>query len=317
MAEQPTPPGVSRLIGSVYEIGPDGVWISQRVPLTISYDRTWLPTGAEEKDLVLAEWDNSAGTWEELQTTVDNVTSTLSATIGHFGVYGVLAHTRPASFTTSGLTVDPVEVDWGGPVKISVTIQNNGDLTGVQKVTLLINGAAEASQDVSVNGGDNETATFSVVKKFAGSYSVDVSGMTSSFRVRQPPPAALPTFKTEGLSISPLIVPPGHSVTVSFMVTNTGQSADTYRANLTINNALLETKDVFLEAGAHETVVFAVVKTNPGVYGLEAGSLFGSFEVTPPAAPGPRMNWWLVGGGIAVMVALAVFLSITVKRQAV
>ena len=100
-------------------------------------------------------------------------------------------------FTLSNLTITPTEVNVGETVTISVWVTNTGDVDGNYNVTLKINGAAEATKDVTVAAGSSEQVSFSTSKGAAGSYSVDVGGFTGSFEVVQkmtappgPPPAS-------------------------------------------------------------------------------------------------------------------------------
>jgi hypothetical protein len=47
--------------------------------------------------LVLAYWDEAAGRWKELETTVDTANMTLSASTTHLSTWAVLVKPTPAS----------------------------------------------------------------------------------------------------------------------------------------------------------------------------------------------------------------------------
>lgn len=98
-------------------------------------------------------------------------------------------------FEVSDLTITPSEVSVGKTVAIIVRITNTGDLAGTYEVTLTINDATVETKQVKVAGGASETATFTVAEDEAGTYSVDVDGLTGSFTVREvavPPPVVPP-----------------------------------------------------------------------------------------------------------------------------
>ena len=319
--DPPPPPSDSRLIGLVYEFGPEGASFTPSVYLTLSYDPTSLPAGLGEKNLVLATWDATAGKWVELKTTVDNMSHTLMVSIGHLSVYGIIAHGRPSSFTVTNLSIVPGEVDPGKPVSVTVKIENSGDLTGSCQVTLRIDGATEATKEILISGGGMETAMFSASRTAAGAHSVEVNGITGSFTVRQAVIPKTASFETGNLNVTPASVGPGESVAVSFVVTNTGQAAGSYRATLKIDNLVAktratETKDFVLEAGARQTVRFDVVKTGPGVYVIDAGGLSGTFEVKKAEAiPERTINWYLIAGIIFAISAVATYVGFRLSRR--
>jgi hypothetical protein len=97
-----------------------------------------------------------------------------------------------AAFTSSKLSVSPSEVYIGETVTISVLIINTGDGAGSYTVTLKLNGVLEATKDVILKAGASGEVTFSTVKDVAGSYSVEVDGLSGSFTVKEKPAPPLP-----------------------------------------------------------------------------------------------------------------------------
>ena len=304
-ADPPAAPQESQIIGLVYDCAPEGATFTPAISLTFNYDASKLPDGLQEKNLILATWDGSAKKWVELKGTVDTTAHTITVSIEHFSAYAIIAHTRPASFTISDISVVPGEVEVGAPVTISVTVSNSGDLAGSCQVNLRINAATDATRDVSISGGGTETATFSAVRSAAGTYAVDVNGRTASFTVRQPPVPVGPTFRTGNLSITPAHVSPGANVSVSFLVSNTGQASGTYHATLKIDGVAVETMDLALAPGASQTAKFDVVKTDPGAYSVDVGGLSAAFVVTPlQRVPERVINWWLIAGIVAAFTTI-------------
>jgi hypothetical protein len=98
-----------------------------------------------------------------------------------------------AVFTASSLIISPSEVSVGEAVTISVSIINTGDAAGSYTVTLKINGVVEATKEVTLSAGTSQEVTFTAVKDVAGTYTVDVDGLSGSFTVKEKPAPSPPT----------------------------------------------------------------------------------------------------------------------------
>jgi hypothetical protein len=94
-------------------------------------------------------------------------------------------------------------------------------------------------------------------------------------------------FTLSALSISPMEVGKGESVTISLDVANTGDLAGTYDVNLIINNTVVETKQVELDGHSSQLVTFTVSKDNVGLYKIQIGTLSGQFIVKVVSEPAP------------------------------
>jgi hypothetical protein len=95
----------------------------------------------------------------------------------------------PASFQVSNLTIMPPEAETGEAVDISVTVFNMGGSSGSYSLVLKINDANVEETSVTVAAKGGQRFSFSVTEDEAGSYNVDVNGLTGSFTVVAPPPA--------------------------------------------------------------------------------------------------------------------------------
>ena len=214
----PDPPEDAHIIGLAYDLGPDGATFDPEITLGYTYDPDDLPEGVNEEDLVLAYYNEDIGEWVELDTTVDPVTNTIIAEVDHFTVFTIIAPAAapapvasppvlaPAAFTSSSLSISPLEVDVGETVTIGIMVSNTGEEEGSYTITLKINGVAEETKEITLAGGASETVTFTTARDKAGIYSVDVDGLTDSFTVKEeeeaapataPPPTAPPEAKPE------------------------------------------------------------------------------------------------------------------------
>ena len=236
---------------------------------------------------------------------------------------GNLAVSDEYTFTTLGtlpaaqvseLKITPGEVDIGVDVTISVLVLNISHATRTYDVSLKIDDVTVATEEVTLAGGASESVTFTVSRDVAATYAVSVDGLSGSFVVKPPPaPPAPAAFAVSALTISPAEVDIGESVTVSILVTNTGDLAGSYEVTLKIDEAVVATKGVTLDGGASQSVTFTISKDVVATYTISIDGLTGTFVVKlPPAVP---LNWWLIGGIIAVVVAVIVFIWLNIIRR--
>jgi hypothetical protein len=206
--EPPEPPADSTIIGLIYDLEPDGVTFDPPITLTFTYNQNDVPKGADEKDLTICYYDEGAGTWGPLEdTTIDSQRNIISAPISHFTGFAVIASTRPAAFTASDLSITPAEVGIAEEVNISATVSNAGDLAGTQEVTLKVNGEAVSTKSVTVDGRTSEKVIFISIQGKAGTYAVDVNGLSGTFTVKSPPPIAIPAPPTPAPAPTPAPTP--------------------------------------------------------------------------------------------------------------
>ena len=236
---------------------------------------------------------------------------------------GNLAVSDEYTFTTLGtlpaaqvseLQITPGEVDIGVDVTISVLVLNISHATRTYDVGLKIDDVTVATEEVTLAGGASESVTFTVSRDVAATYAVSVDGLSGSFVVKPPPaPPAPAAFAVSALTISPAEVDIGESVTVGILVTNTGDLAGSYEVTLKIDEAVVATKGVTLDGGASQSVTFTTSKDVVATYTISIDGLTGTFVVKlPPAVP---LNWWLIGGIIAVVVAVIVFIWLNIIRR--
>lgn len=198
--EPPPPPEDVHIVGLAYDLGPDGATFDTPITLEYTYDLGDIPEGVAEEDLVIAYYDEEAGKWVELPSTVDPETNTITASVSHFTTFAIIARRpvppppppAPAAFSVSSLTIQPAEVQPQEAVTITVSVANTGGTEGSYSVVLMINGAKEAEKRVTVAAGESQLVSFSLAKEEAGSYSVVVDGLRASFTVVAPPVPAPP-----------------------------------------------------------------------------------------------------------------------------
>lgn len=97
----------------------------------------------------------------------------------------------PAKFTVSDLSISPSEVTVGEEVKITVKVENVGEMKGTYTLTLKVDEAVEATKDVTLDGGASTAVTFTVKKDKAGTYDVEIDGLKGKLIVKEAPPTLI------------------------------------------------------------------------------------------------------------------------------
>jgi len=144
-----------------------------------------------------------------------------------------------------------------------------------------------------------------------------------------PKPAA---FSLSSLTISPSEVAPGELVTISVSVANTGEEAGSYEVTLKIDGEVEASKDITVDAGASQQVIFTVSRNVAKTYLVDVHGLPGTFVVrsetpappAPPAAAAPSsptppakaINWPVLWGVIGVAIAVGVGTFVQSRRKA-
>jgi hypothetical protein len=88
---------------------------------------------------------------------------------------------------SSSLKINPSEAGLGENVSIRVTVLNSGAASGTYQLVLKINGLIEKTQEATVPAGASQEIIFNVTKNVAGTYQVDINGLTGSFVVTKNP----------------------------------------------------------------------------------------------------------------------------------
>jgi hypothetical protein len=94
------------------------------------------------------------------------------------------------------------------------------------------------------------------------------------------------TFKISAFDISPAVVNPDESITISATITNTGDLAGSHEVTLMINKGVTDIKEVNLAGHASQQVTFTLKPHNAGSYDVDVNGLGATFIVRElPAKP--------------------------------
>jgi hypothetical protein len=128
--QQPPAPADARIIGLVYDLGPAGATFNPPANLTFIYEDSYVPSGINEKDLVIAYWDASGNKWVTLDTVnVDTVNNTITAKVSHFTAFAILSAGSPTPAPTTTPTATPMPTPTGTPTPIETTVPAPAETT--------------------------------------------------------------------------------------------------------------------------------------------------------------------------------------------
>ncbi|MGD9117686.1 MAG: hypothetical protein PVJ08_02990 [Dehalococcoidia bacterium] len=128
----------------------------------------------------------------------------------------------------------------------------------------------------------------------------------STFAVIVPNPPPLPaSFTASALNVSPTEAEIGETVTVSVLVTNSGELEGDYALILKLNRVVAEVKKITVAGGDSQEVVFSAARDEAGAYSVEVNGLEGSFTVLEapllPIRLPKAVIWVILGLAIAAL----------------
>jgi hypothetical protein len=93
------------------------------------------------------------------------------------------------------------------------------------------------------------------------------------------------SFEISELSVTPEQADSGEAVSISAVITNTGDLTGSHELSIKLNGELIEIKDIALDGGESQTVIFDVNHEAIGVHEANIGELSAIFTVQEPKAP--------------------------------
>lgn len=284
-------------------------------------NQEWLEDNSIHKwSVILSRYDPELKGWISLPTKrVDEDSSYVYYTspVSQFSTFAISgSEDMPtANFEISNLAINPTDAKTGQDITITADITNISNSAETYVATLWIDNTMEAAQDVSINANQTKAVLFTVTRDVEGSFEVRLDRLFESFDVTEveKAPAA---FATSNLIMTPAEVNAGDEVTISMLVTNTGDLSGSYDVTFKIDAVVVGTKQVTLDGGTSETVTFTTTRDIPGTYSVTIDGLTGTFEVIEVAVPPPPevIRWWRIAI-IITAVTLAIVIPLVIRRR--
>jgi len=289
--------------------------------ITFKVDQDWLEENSIHKwSVVLSRYDPELEQWIALPTKrVDEDSSHVYYTspITHFSYFAISgSEDLPAvNFNVSSLAINPTDAKTGQDITITADITNLSNEAGTYVATLWIDNTIEAAQYVSINADQTKAVLFTVTRDVEGSYEIRLDRFFESFSVTEAEKAPA-AFTTSNLIITPAEINAGDEVTISMLVTNTGDLSGTYEVTLKIDAVVVGTKQVTLDGGGSEVVTFTTTRDTAGTYSVTIDGLTGTFKVKEAVVPpSPEaIRWWRIAI-IITAVTIAIVVPLVIRRR--
>ena len=170
---------------------------------------------------------------------------------------------KPAEFQFTDLIISPLEAYVGDTVQISVNVTNIGGVEGNTTFNLQINGAIKDTANITLAGNSSDIAAFTDIETAVGTYNVQIGGLNGNFTVKEAPPETSKIVLSD-LKVNPFEVWANEAVNVTATATNPTAQADKLTVKMSVDDVVVGSQVVALEAGANQNVVFTVNATHRG-----------------------------------------------------
>ena len=187
---------------------------------------------------------------------------------------------KPAAFTLSNITINPIQADLGEPITIGFNITNIGETEGAYVANLTIKNQFRENQTIAVSPGATVTAQFTVMETVEGNYSVRIGELSGSYLIKTAPPEAS-SIALSDLTITPREAWVGNPINFTVTARNTGAEGDTLSVKFYIDDKIVEVKLIAMDAGGVMPVGFLYNTTVEGSHKAKINTLFGTFKIVP------------------------------------
>jgi hypothetical protein len=150
-------------------------------------------------------------------------------------------------------------------------------LSDTYEAILKIDNEEADRSNIVVAAGDTLEVTFTFVVEKSGRFSVDIEGLRGLFFVRTPP-----LFETSELTVFPAEVVRGEEVQISMIISNRGELTGTHRIILFLNDEIIGGRDITLDGGSSQRVVFTAIADQTGTCAFSVADNEFRIEVSEP-----------------------------------
>ena len=220
---------------------------------------------------------------------------------GGSGGFSIPPDNEGGDLTVVDADVSPTEIAVGESATATAMVVNGGDAAASETIELAIDGTVVDQQTVTVDGGDSATVSFDRTFQQTGEFAVSVGGMdagTVSVSAGSGPAAT--GFSVANASLSPSVIQPGGTTTISANVTNHDDTATFFQAELAVGGVVVEQRPVRIGPGETVQVSFERSFDRRGGYDVAiSGAAAGTVRVEDSTTTSMRRYGseygWLLG----------------------
>ena len=176
-----------------------------------------------------------------------------------------------ARFRVENLRISPWRVKAGEAATVSVDVTNSGEVAGTLTLSLTVDSAVREARDVSLEPGETETVSFTVVENELGVHQIEVAGLTGVLIVELP--SGQPDVRIVRMWILPGRVDPGENVEIQVETVNLGTALGTCEVRLKVRGTVVGWENFPLGPGESRILTFTVRARVAGPNPVEADGL--------------------------------------------
>jgi hypothetical protein len=185
---------------------------------------------------------------------------------------------KPAEFTLTDLIISPQEAYVGETVQISVNVTNIGEVEGNETLNLEINGAVKETANITLAGNSSDIIAFANIENIVGTYDVQVGSLIGNFTIKEAPPESSKIVLSD-LRVNPYEAWIDESVNVTAIAKNPSSLPDKLMVKITVDDLVVGSQVVQLDAGASQTIWFMINASSEGKHTLKMNTLSGSLMI--------------------------------------
>jgi hypothetical protein len=191
-----------------------------------------------------------------------------------------IAGCRPsAKLEISPLILSSPAIMSGQAVYVESTVTNSSETAGKLSAILKVDDQVVETTEIMVSANESKKIIFHYEGALtSGKHKVEINGIEADLDILRPA-----EFQLSALNIGPAEIVPKQSITVSAGIENLGDVEGTYTAEFTVDDRLVETRDIPVKPGAIEKAAFTCAVDSSGTHIFRLGDLSQTVNVFKPA----------------------------------
>ncbi len=199
------------------------------------------------------------------------------------GTYQVTVNSLSGSFTVSlpgsfqsvvlsDLRISPQQASAGQKVEVRARVANLSATGLTYKLNLMLNQMLAESQEITIPASSSTDVIFTVTPKAGGTYTVALENLSGTFNITVPP--SLASFSLTGLKVSPLPAKAGEELTISAVISNTGDLPGTFPVEIKMDDRVVQTDTISLDGHTDQELSYTIKADSAGNHLIQFNQLF-------------------------------------------
>jgi oligopeptide transport system substrate-binding protein len=191
---------------------------------------------------------------------------------------GLLAACASPVFSINSINMTSEKIAVGQNATIEANVTNSGKAEGAYSISLKVNNALTETKYLTIGAGQNTKVSFTFYPPLAGSYFIDVNGLTGNLVAVKPA-----EFVADTLDISAEKILAGESVTLNAVIKNLGGVEGTYTAKFKLDGIEANSQTIIVGPESTQKISF-ITKPEAGTHTFEFNGISKTVTVLKPAS---------------------------------